>query len=841
MPTIDELEPAAAAADDDYLPVSQAGVMRRVTRSELLAGYQSALALAPGGLLGRGSAGLGGPEAITVGANLQLRDGVLSAPSPFSVRGLPASAVVSPADTVAVARGGQDVAVPVGTLLARLSSVPGLDLSTQGVRVGSGPVRSLADWVGDAVAVEAFGAVGDGVTDDSAAIDRALASGQPVRFGAKTYVVNGQWTVTRPAVLLGVPGATVLRRMRQAGGAWISIRGASFGAMGIVFDAGSLPGDSWGVLVEDACRRTLFEHCVFRGATGATLGSGLTIGARDGSSGSPSRHVVRNCEAHGNSVHGFWLQAVAGGNVEGCSAHENGSYGICLDFNDATFQHKVRHGRVSGCEAWGNRRGISVGNYNETNLEPPRWGNANPDAIGVLVTGNRCHGNSEYGIAVAGLGLQVSDNLLEGNASGLLINAMVVVANGNMILGPGQYGIDSGGSVECELLDNLVQGFAVGINPGGSRAVRVAGNALLGNAWGVTVYGVETDGRGANFGIACNGVIIERNRIELKDGSGGGVFLIDGPQGVVVAGNAFSGGVGSSSSQAFWAHTDQFAVRNNTWNNQARLIANPVGTGSTQQIQFPDMLDGVMVTSVPGGQAVGSIVGQHQAALVGQVAFIKVVNGGTGYTSATVSIAGGGSGARAIAYIRDGVVVGIAVTASGSGYGSTSATVAIAGNGQGAQATAFVGLGVPDGRRLQVHCNGPVRFKRVGSTPFQDNWTGVDIMVPSASIVEWAGAWGGWHAVSFPLADYLVPMGDGSFSVRSVTGDIVMRPGGQGRVRIGSDAEPAGFASLLGRGSPEGVVSAPAGSDYRNLDGGAGATLWVKRTGSAATGWVAVI
>ena len=67
-----------------------------------------------------------------------------------------------------------------------------------------------------------------------------------------------------------------------------------------------------------------------------------------------------------------------------------------------------------------------------------------------------------------------------------------------------------------------------------------------------------------------------------------------------------------------------------------------------------------------------------------------------------------------------------------------------------------------------------------------------------------------------------------------------MRPAGVGHVRVSSDAEPVGFSSLLGRGAPEGVVAAPPGSDYRNLDGGAGSTLWVKRTGSGNTGWFAV-
>lgn len=42
-----------------------------------------------------------------------------------------------------------------------------------------------------------------------------------------------------------------------------------------------------------------------------------------------------------------------------------------------------------------------------------------------------------------------------------------------------------------------------------------------------------------------------------------------------------------------------------------------------------------------------------------------------------------------------------------------------------------------------------------------------------------------------------------------------------------------------GTGSPEGVVSAAAGSTYRNLSGGAGSTFYVKESGVGATGWVA--
>jgi hypothetical protein len=57
MPTIDQLAPATAASDSDELPVSQGGIARKVTRTQMLAGLQPQLAIGPNTLLGRISAG----------------------------------------------------------------------------------------------------------------------------------------------------------------------------------------------------------------------------------------------------------------------------------------------------------------------------------------------------------------------------------------------------------------------------------------------------------------------------------------------------------------------------------------------------------------------------------------------------------------------------------------------------------------------------------------------------------------------------------------------------------------------------------------------------------------
>ena len=84
------------------------------------------------------------------------------------------------------------------------------------------------------------------VLDPLAALGRAVASGRPVRLGPRTYATRGQWTVSQGATLIGVPGQTVLKRLpgdNPAVGAFVNIDCAAFIALGIIFDAGQVPGD----------------------------------------------------------------------------------------------------------------------------------------------------------------------------------------------------------------------------------------------------------------------------------------------------------------------------------------------------------------------------------------------------------------------------------------------------------------------------------------------------------------------------------------------------------------------------------------------------------------------
>jgi len=851
MTTVPELPTATATSPTDLLPVSQNGILRSATMAQAISGLQPTIALTSGQLIGRISAGTGGIENVTVGANLTLANGNLAATAaPFVISTLPVGAAPSTTDLVAVSQSAVNKALSYGQLMGGIASLSGLDISTlASTATGTTLSRHLADQMADAMPVEAFGAVGDGVTDDTNAIFAALSSGKPVRLGAKTYIVNGQLTIsTANATLLGVPGQSRLRRLHQStGSAWIAIQASGFTADGVVFDANkaAVTTDSWAVIATSACLQSDFHRCVFTNAAGPTLGHGLTFQASD-----PAlvQHSVRDCEFSFNTLNGIWVQACQGVLVEACRAHDNGQYGILVDYNDPTFVQKIHAAHVTGNRAWNNMRGIVIGNYNATNTTIPVWGNANPDAIAVSCIGNLCYDNSVYGLAVSGFALLVHANLCTNNGTvansgaGILANVSDSRITANMVTGSALYGIDSGGSVNSHVSANHIIGHSFGINCGGSTAVRVDGNTLQDvTSWAILVNNVETDGQGNNFGIACGQIAITGNWIAMTSANASGILLRDGPQGVLVSRNDFVGSNGAELTNCLWANTDQVIIEANRWNFTQRFYANPTLFNGLQTILVPDIADSVMITTAPSG--VQSMLTNYQTICAGQVSFIRVTAGGSGYTNATVTIAGPGSGATATAMLSNGTVIGIVVSTPGSGYGTSGTQVAatINGNGTGATATAYAGVPIPDERRLRVRCNTAVHFYRSGSNPVQENWTGTDITVATNADVEWIGTFNTWRASFFSSADYLAPDGLGGTALKSFNNaDVQLHPTGTGHLRLVTDAEATGAYEMIGRNSPQGVIAAPPGSTFRNLNGGVGSSFFVKQTGIGNTGWAAI-
>jgi parallel beta-helix repeat protein len=850
MPTIGQLPAASSVADTDELPIFQNGQTLAATRAQVLAGTQTALTVPQGTLLGGVGPGTAAPVPISIGANLSLAGSTLSAAAaPFAIAALPAGTTPGPSDIVPISQGGMNAGVSYANFLdgiAGVSGLPGGALTA--TATGATAARTISALAANAVSIEDFGAVGDGVTDDSAALLAALASGNPVRLGAKTYAIAGECDISAPCcTLLGVPGLTELMRPAQSRlgtsstAAWISISSPATFIDGVIFDANSaITTDTYAVAIQAACTKSIVARCLFRNAQGPNNGSGLIYVASDPAI---TQHHVNDCEFTGNAAHGIFIQATDAFSITNCHAHDNSGNGIHADSQDPTFSLKIRELHIVGNTCWNNNCGILVGNFNSTNNAAFVYGNSNPDILAAIIASNNTYSNREYGIFMSGRNILVSGNLCTNNSTnggsgaGILCDTGYCKISGNMISGASAFGIDCGGSIYTEVSDNYVNGASVGVNIGGGQYC-TAKNNFIQDCTGICIgaQNVESNGRGQDFNLTCTGLSIIGNWIAYS----GEVFAIlvrDAAQNILIADNVILAEPGADMTRAVSAYTDTVTIRGNVLNFTTRWSANPITVNGLYTLVVPDVADAVTISQslVP----VTSIITSQGQELIGQIAYCKVVNGGSNYTTASISFNGTGSGAAAEVWLSGGAVIGIQITGFGSGYGAGT-TATITGNGSGATVTVQVGLPVWQGKQLAIDCLTAVTFGQTGSSPAQSNWTGAPITIPAGGTIDWIGTNGGWRAARFTQSDYVSPNGDGSVTLRTQSGDISLHPAGSGMVRLLSDTESTGAVELIGRGSPLNVISAPAGSTFRNLNGGVGTTFWVKQAGTGSANWVAV-
>jgi hypothetical protein len=239
MPTIDQLAPATAASDTDEFMVSQNGVVRSVTRAQVLAGVQPELSVASGTLLGGPSTGCGGPQQIGLGANLTLVAGTLSAiASPFIVAALPAGNVPAAADSVPIGQAGTNVAVSYAQFVSGLPGVTNVDGSQLLVvpTSGIGPQR-LGDFAAStlqksgATLTGSFGLAGD----PSTALQAATKQYVDVRVSRSGDTMTGFLVLSGdPTVALGA--VTKEYADRQIAGSLSTVGGTMIGPLGLAGD-----------------------------------------------------------------------------------------------------------------------------------------------------------------------------------------------------------------------------------------------------------------------------------------------------------------------------------------------------------------------------------------------------------------------------------------------------------------------------------------------------------------------------------------------------------------------------------------------------------------------------
>jgi len=127
-----------------------------------------------------------------------------------------------------------------------------------------------------------------------------------------------------------------------------------------------------------------------------------------------------------------------------------------------------------------------------------------------------------------------------------------------------------------------------------------------------------------------------------------------------------------------------------------------------------------------------------------------------------------------------------------------------------------------------------------GSFSTGDGTRGFSFQPAAICVLSTATSGGAFVDLNFRSREY-------KFTVNNVD-QITFVQGGNinllnGNIAINSAGKGVLFSGNVlwrtGTGSPESVVSAPVGSMYTNVAGGAGTTLYVKESGTGNTGWIA--
>lgn len=393
------------------------------------------------------------------------------------------------------------------------------------LHTGTGAVgRYLRNVLSDAFNVKDFGAVGDGATDDQAAIQAAIdaaatAGGGCVVFPGDVYLIGGTLNINNQdnVALFGHGPGSIIR--------------ANFSNAAIVTIAGTSDG------VEIA-------HLQFQGAggSGTTTALGISVASTVGDTAGEVPVNIHDCVFSGN----------ADGTGLNVGVECLGQRGIV---NNCYFQ---RHYGTNSCGV----RLNTGSDFRVTNNH--------------MLMVDAASGRAQYGIAnpagTGGGGSVIANNFIEGaSLAGIYLSSVTgAVIQGNRVEGGSSHGIDVVGSSDVTICGNSVNstggaGIAIGTDCSGFT---VTGNSSQSN----TTHGIfvrQTADSSAT--VPRNGMILGNN---CRSNTQNGINLT-GSDKVAVVGNVITDN-GSNGSYAGIEVTTAYPMLTHRGGNNNAIVGNYV-------------------------------------------------------------------------------------------------------------------------------------------------------------------------------------------------------------------------------------------------------------------------
>jgi hypothetical protein len=315
------------------------------------------------------------------------------------------------------------------------------------------------------VSVRAFGATGDGVTDDLAAFQTAIstvtaAGGGTIAVPKGTYLVSETLTLPAFTTLVGDgPDVTVIQATHSSGAA-IRIKGFSTRVLSLTVDASAArtagaAGSNFGILQEpldtagQECKFCVYNNLIVRNqpSHGVALVAGFMAGG------------ISNCRITTNGGHGVIVDngrltsrttkvRPGGMSIVDCVIQDNTGHSICVGGDDSNTNYAYRL-YVENVDAFRNATAAGV-----RKTEHDAWvyaenvviersafagyagpGSANPTTGGIFVAGRVIQLNACRYIEVVGNAIEVG-SISELATRDVAINGMRLAGTGMSSLDP---------------------------------------------------------------------------------------------------------------------------------------------------------------------------------------------------------------------------------------------------------------------------------------------------------------------------------------------------------------------------------------------------------------------